>query len=67
MRTRISVVRVGTDRSFMDTVALMSSVRAKRIAVSIRRLNHGEMLYVEIRNGCHLGTLQTQSDSGFGE
>ena len=67
MRTPIFMVRVGTDRSFIDTAALMSSVRAKRIAVSIRRLNHGEMFYVEIKNGCHLGTLQTQSDPGFGE
>ena len=48
------MVREGTVRSFIGTFALMSSVRAKRIAVSIRRLNHGE-----IENERHSGTLQT--------
>ena len=44
----------------------MSSVREKRIAVSIRRLNNGEKLNVDIENKLHSGTLQTQSDSGIG-
>ena len=44
----------------------MSSVRAKRISVSIRRLNHGGMLNVGIGNELHLGLLQTKLESGIG-
>ena len=66
MGTWISMVRVGTVQSFIGTFALMSSVREKRIAVSIRRLNHGGMLNVRIGNKLHSRLLQTQLDSGIG-
>ena len=44
----------------------MSSVRAKRIEVSIRRLNHGGMLVNGIGNALHLVLSRTQLESGTG-
>ena len=66
MRTRISMVHVGTDRSFIGTFALMRSVREKRIAVSIRSLNHGGILVHGIVNVIHLVLSRTRLESGTG-